>query len=243
MSGIDEQDPEKQDRALDAAEYVLGVLDSVEAASAARRMTDEPAFATDVSDWEGKLMPLTALVSPVEPPAELWDRILRSIDAPDLSGSATTAELRVAANDNYRGFWRTSTLGLSAIAAALVAFIALRPEIAPLTAPTAPEVAVLLPARGGTPAIVAIAEPSGRYLVRPAAGITVAPDRDLELWAMKAGAPRPESLGVIPTTGHEIAAGLPVGTQLLVSLEPKGGSPTGQPTGPVLYAGTLTRYE
>jgi anti-sigma-K factor RskA len=240
MSGTDEQD-----KALDAAEYVLGVLDSVEAASAARRIADDPAFAADVTDWEDKLMPLTALVAPVEPPAELWDRILRSIDAPDLSASAaiaTTAKLRVASNDNYRGFWRTATLGLSAIAAALVAFIALRPELAPLTAP-APEVAVLLPATGGTPAMVAIAEPSGKYLVRPAANIAVASDRDLELWAMKAGATRPESLGVIPSAGHEIAAGLPVGTQLLVSLEPKGGSPTGQPTGPVLYAGTLARYE
>jgi anti-sigma-K factor RskA len=238
MSGTDEQD-----KALDAAEYVLGVLNAVEAASAARRMTDDPAFAADVSDWEGKLMPLTALVSPVEPPAELWDRILRSIDAPDLSGTATTAKIRVASNDNDRGFWRTSTLGLSAIAAALVAFIALRPQLAPPAAPAAPELAVLLPATGGTPAIVAIAEPSGKYLVRPAAAITVASNRDLELWAMKAGATRPESLGVIPAAGHEIAAGLPAGTQLLVSLEPKGGSPTGQPTGPVLYAGTLTRYE
>jgi anti-sigma-K factor RskA len=30
---------------------------------------------------------------------------------------------------------------------------------------------------------------------------------------------------------------------LMVSLEPRGGSPTGQPTGPVLYAGRLTGLE
>jgi anti-sigma-K factor RskA len=30
---------------------------------------------------------------------------------------------------------------------------------------------------------------------------------------------------------------------LLVSLEPKGGSPTGQPTGPVLYGGQLTAVD
>jgi anti-sigma-K factor RskA len=30
---------------------------------------------------------------------------------------------------------------------------------------------------------------------------------------------------------------------LLVSLEPKGGSPTGQPTGPVLYGGWLVTVE
>ncbi|MNH30922.1 Anti-sigma-K factor rskA [compost metagenome] len=42
--------------------------------------------------------------------------------------------------------------------------------------------------------------------------------RSLELWA-------------IPADGKPIA--------LAVSLEPKGGSPTGQPTGPVLYQGAL----
>jgi anti-sigma-K factor RskA len=31
----------------------------------------------------------------------------------------------------------------------------------------------------------------------------------------------------------------PEGAQLLVSQEPKGGSPTGLPTGPVLYGGTI----
>jgi anti-sigma-K factor RskA len=38
--------------------------------------------------------------------------------------------------------------------------------------------------------------------------------------------------------------GMPMnGLQLLVSLEPRGGSPTGQPTGPVLYGGTLQEME
>jgi anti-sigma-K factor RskA len=35
---------------------------------------------------------------------------------------------------------------------------------------------------------------------------------------------------------HEL---LTAQTQLLVSLEPQGGSPTGQPTGPVLWGGRL----
>jgi len=48
---------------------------------------------------------------------------------------------------------------------------------------------------------------------------------------------------VLPATGKQIAGELAVGTQLLVSLEPKGGSPTGQPTGPVVYAGRLANVD
>jgi len=57
---------------------------------------------------------------------------------------------------------------------------------------------------------------------------------------------RPEHLGVIPAGGkgrvelsdaQKTLIGKPIA--LAVSLEPKGGSPTGQPTGPVLYQGAL----
>jgi anti-sigma-K factor RskA len=122
-----------------------------------------------------------------------------------------------------------------AVAAGLAAFIVLRPLPPPV-------VAVLVPAGAGAPVLVAVTGPSGRTLVRATSAIPVASDRDLELWAMKAGATRPVSLGVIPPAGRATPASLAVGTVLLVSLEPKGGSPTGQPTGPVLYAGTLTSY-
>ena len=65
--------------------------------------------------------------------------------------------------------------------------------------------------------------------------------RDLELWLLPPGAQRPTSLGVLPSGGKLVVPGapLPDGSQLLVSLEPRGGSPTGQPTGQVLYGGTL----
>jgi anti-sigma-K factor RskA len=48
---------------------------------------------------------------------------------------------------------------------------------------------------------------------------------------------------VLPITGRMLTlpARPPTGTQLLISLEPRGGSPTGQPTGPVLYGGKLTQ--
>jgi anti-sigma-K factor RskA len=216
MSGTDEG-PD-----MLAADYVMGVLDAAEAVEAERRIAADPAFAAEVADWERKLMPLAALAAPVPPPDALWNRIEASIGKP-------------AANDNRRWFWPAATLASLAVAASLAAFILLRPAPAPV-------VAVLLPATGGVPVLVAVAEPSGQYRVQATSAIPVASDRDLELWALRAGATRPEPLGVIPPAGRETPAGLPAGTMLLVSLEPKGGSPTGQPTGPVLYAGKLTLY-
>jgi anti-sigma-K factor RskA len=77
-------------------------------------------------------------------------------------------------------------------------------------------------------------------VIQPSGAIAVPSDRDLELWALAKGETRPRSLGVLPASGRRLVAALAPDTQLLVSLEPRGGSPTGQPTGPVVYGGTIT---
>jgi hypothetical protein len=63
-----------------------------------------------------------------------------------------------------------------------------------------------------------------------------------ELWALSKGATIPVSLGVLPADGRLVRAQAQdhrPDTQLLISLEPKGGSPSGLPTGPVVYGGKL----
>jgi anti-sigma-K factor RskA len=132
--------------------------------------------------------------------------------------------------------WQASTGVSLAIAASLAAFIVLRPV-------PAQRVAVLAPPSGAVPILVATAEPNGTLSVRPNGTIAVPGDRDLELWALAAGETRPHSLGVLPAGGRQLVASLPAGTQLLVSLEPRGGSPTGQPTGPVVYGGRLVAVD
>jgi len=72
--------------------------------------------------------------------------------------------------------------------------------------------------------------------------VNVAPAHDLELWALPKGATVPVSLGVLPDRGAVIQARAQPDTQLLVSLEPKGGSPSGAPTGPVVYGGRLDPF-
>ena len=81
--------------------------------------------------------------------------------------------------------------------------------------------------------------------VRPLELAAVDGGRSLELWAIPVEG-KPVSLGLIPRDGdgritlsqtQQQLIRIPV--VLAVSLEPQGGSPTGQPTGPVLYQGPL----
>jgi len=220
------------DRDVLAAEYVLGTLEGDEAQEAARLLRDDPAFAVAVRAWEVRLAPLANTVPPVAPPPELWDRIAA---ATGTQAGGTDNVVSLALRRRMR-VWQASTgVGL-AIAASLAAFIVLRPV-------PEPRVAVLAPLSNGVPVLVATAEPNGTLNVRPNGTITVPSDRDLELWALGAGETRPRSLGVLPAGGRQLVASLSPGTQLLVSLEPRGGSPTGQPTGPVLYGGRLVAVD
>jgi len=66
-------------------------------------------------------------------------------------------------------------------------------------------------------------------------------NRDYELWALPPGEPA-VSLGVMPVRGElarvlsaEQRRALAVSTQVAVSVEPLGGSPTGHTTGPVIF--------
>ncbi len=217
-----------EDRDLLAAEYVLGCLDAPDLQHADRLLIEDAAFARTVQAWQERLMPMGALVDPAEPPPELWQRI-ESATAPQ---GAKVLGAKVVPLRRMR-FWQASTGAAVAIAAALAIFMLVRQPARPL-------VAVLAPATGGAPVLLATDE--GRELrIQPSGAITVPADRDLELWALRDGETRPRSLGVLPVGGQRIAAVLPADTQLMVSQEPKGGSPTGLPTGPVLYSGRLTR--
>jgi anti-sigma-K factor RskA len=58
-----------------AAEYALGTLDANERALVETMMIVDPGFLEMVEAWDRKLTPLHQMVAPVEPPADLWDKI------------------------------------------------------------------------------------------------------------------------------------------------------------------------
>jgi anti-sigma-K factor RskA len=222
---------DEPDRDALAAEYVLGSLEGDEQREAERLLAEDPAFARSVTTWQQRLAPLASTVAPIAPPGDLWTRIEATI-APASAPAAEVVPFRRRAR-----FWQGTTVAALAIAAGLAAFIVLRQ-------PATQRVALLAPLSGGAPVLMVTADAGGAVAVRPVeATLPVASDKDLELWSLAKGETRPRSLGVLPASGRHLTAQLANNSQLLVSLEPKGGSPTGQPTGPVLYGGWLTTVD
>jgi anti-sigma-K factor RskA len=66
---------ENPDKEVLAAEYVLGTLGLAERAHVQQLIASDPVFAALVADWERRLGELNVLVTPVEPPPAILDRI------------------------------------------------------------------------------------------------------------------------------------------------------------------------
>jgi anti-sigma-K factor RskA len=216
-----------------AADYVAGTLRGPARRRFEALLPAHPALRNAVQRWQARLMPLTATVVPERPPERVWKRIEARIGGRPAAAKPAPWWQRL-------GFWR----GLSALAG--VAVLALVVRVAAPPPAQAPIVVVLEatnPVPGVAPAtfIASISGDGRSVTTRPLVNVSVQNDRVLELWAA-AGRGAPRSLGLISGADATVVqrASLPPGTDhLAVSLEPPGGSPTGAPTGPVLYFGRL----
>ncbi len=225
MSGT-EDDP-----MLLAAEYALGALDLADMREAEARMTRDPAFAAEVVFWGDRLGPLTRVVPPVAPPAAVWSRLALATGI----GADRTAVTRGGS-----GLWKAAT-GFSLAIAASMALFAFLPR--PVTPPGEPaRFAAALTPLGQPARFLAETRSDGSLSIIDLTAGSPAPGRSYQLWALPEGATAPISLGVyapgVPVTTPQ-AARPSAQEQLLVSDEPAGGSPTGAPTGPVLFGGRL----
>jgi anti-sigma-K factor RskA len=218
-----------------AAEYVLGVLDAEQRRGFEQRLAQEPALRTEVEHWERRLSELSSEVKPVEPPQQTWANIEAALN----EGVASPRSVGLW---NSLAFWRWAAVGSAAVAATSIAALLVS---GPVPAPSAPLIAKL-DVSGGQAGFVAAIDPARNGLTIVPASVTNVNQRVLELWLIAPGG-KPRSLGLIEA-GRAIHINLPTDlaghiaadTTLAVSLEPPGGSPTGQPTGPVIANGKLT---
>lgn len=213
-----------------AAEYVLGTLRGGARRRFETLMGAHPSLREAVARWHERLHPLAGTVPVVAPPPRVWQAIEARLDEGPQPASAPRSIWSALA------FWR----GWSALATAAAVVMAV---LLAQPAPLAPPVVVVLAAPEGANAFVASVSADGRSLVvRPLATLDVDATRALELWAVPGqGAPR--SLGLIQldrTTVLRREQVLNGTAALAVSLEPPGGSPTGAPTGPILYTGAVS---
>jgi anti-sigma-K factor RskA len=224
------------------AEYVLGVLDAGARAEVAREVQNSSEAAAAVAEWERLLTPLAQEIAPVAPEAYVWARIhgALGLDTPP------RAQARPRLWDSLP-LWRWLGVGASIAAAVLLAVIMTHPRLpAPTAAVNAQYLASTITQDSGVAGWTATMDlDHARLVVVPAAPMALAAGQAPQLWLIPAGQ-KPISVGMIardkPTTlvlDPELLKLLGATAVLAVSVEPPGGSPTGQPTGPVIAKGAI----
>ena len=136
----------RQERQLDAAEYVIGTLSTVERAAFEISVDSDKETKSDVAFWEKAFGSLSATIAPEKPPEELWAKIESAINSetgietgnetsisaiPDQTQNVNPPVPNVAANDNSMerlkksvGRWRFGAIAASLAALLLGGYVA-----------------------------------------------------------------------------------------------------------------------
>ncbi|MFJ2487028.1 anti-sigma factor domain-containing protein [Pseudomonas sp. NPDC087639] len=209
-----------------AADYAIGLMSPAARRRFEQLLLDDAALRAELAHWQDTLATLTESLPEQPVPDRVWHGITARI------------EPQVLHVPEKRPFW--NWLRVTAALCSIVVLVFLGSLY---NRDDARYRATLLSA-DAQPALKV--EAHADYLqVEPLTLAAIDPTRSLELWAIPADG-KPISLGVIPAGGkgkvelseaQKVLIGKPVA--LAVTLEPKGGSPTGKPTGPVLYQGAL----
>ncbi|MFO7527410.1 MAG: anti-sigma factor [Marinobacter sp.] len=218
-----------------AAEYVLGSL-----RGAARRRFEEWMMESawvrrEVWFWEEKLGGLAEDVPENQPPASVWRNIERR-----LWGAEERAGQREPRGIG-RWFWPSwSVLATAGVLVLAVLFVQ-QPR------PTGDQLSGAIIQADLEDPLWLVSESGAENLLklRSIAASEAEPGKDYELWVVPENG-EPLSLGVIPAGGvhqvrlnDEARKALSQSRTLAISLELRGGSPTGAPTGPILHVTKL----
>ncbi|MFA3760337.1 anti-sigma factor [Yersinia sp. 2466 StPb PI] len=207
-----------------AAEYALGTLRGLARLHFERRFRRDPQLAADVASWQRLFTQLDNQLAPLEPPERVWKRL--ELELPPIN-------LRHIKRNRW------SYLGW-AVAAALAAVLVI-PRLL-VEPPTSVPVAVLSNSQQSGQWVVSLEKSTRSLTLTPLNPVVVSERNSLELWSIPAGE-KPHSLGLLNTHGPTQLTltenQLMANSLLAISLEPHGGSPTGQPTGAVLFSGPL----
>jgi anti-sigma-K factor RskA len=192
-----------------------------------------------VAEWESRLTPMVAAATEIDPPARLWRRI-----AARIRGESAPARWWTSLS-----FWRPFAATSLAAVAALGIYVGTLPRPEPPIA----MVAVMSDDKA-RPAMV-VSWPQLKDARDPHIRVHIvqgqpamAPDTSWQLWVLPGGKAAPIPLALV---GPEPVQHIPFDRSLRknvwqawgigLSVEPKGGSPTGAPTGPVIFKGQCVK--
>lgn len=218
----------------DLAAYAIGALDPHDMAAFAKHLSECDRCRAELHRLAPAVELLPGAVEQLEPPPGLRARIMAEVEAETgiegaLAGGRAGAARRTRA---WRPRWRplVALAGSAAVAAAFaIGLVVAGGEDAGGGSSTVP-VQALAPAR--TAQISGTLAGSGDRWQLDVDGLpALRGEREYQAWVMRDGAVQPSSLFVLNRDGHATVAipeSLRDGDQVLVTAEPRGGSP--QPT-------------
>lgn len=235
-----------EDRSVLAGEYVLGTLAADERREAEALRAGDESFRREVWWWERRFAALGLRLEPLAPRPIVWLRLSRRMQAGE------PVVLRPARSGLVAAWAWLATAASVALAIAL-GMLLRQPPPAPqivtqrveVPVPATSYVALLQMPQSKLQWAVSVTPERAQLNVRAEGELPEnLTGRDPELWLITDHGP--VSLGVMPKRG-EVQRALPAGLSfapgkaLAVSLEPPGGSPTGQPTGPVVTTAAVLK--
>ena len=221
----------KRLQVLLAGEYSLGLLTGAARRRFERLLMQIPELRAELTFWEEHFAAWNLKLAPVEPPAYLWWRIQGRVRAESRPKGAVLRNT----------FWRSWAVAATVLLAIVVVTHSLQTRIEPKPAEFA-----LVSDKQGQPLWVISVHPEANRIDMKAVGDNTPPaGKSYELW-MLPGSGNPVPMGLMNPTGQasetvspELLAKLTSAKGIAISVEPQGGSPTGLPTGQVLWTAPL----
>lgn len=239
---------DREDLDMLAAEFVLGTLESQERAAVQQRRLEEPELDELILGWEQRLAPLGHEIGEINPGPDLFGRIEERLNeletAQNRADTATESAIQLPAIELMAlkrriRRWQWSTGLASAAALVFCALLLTRPA----PEPTQQSFVAVFQHDDQQPAFMLSVDLQNLSLTVTPVTAEAQPGKSYQLW-IKADSlgPNPRSVGVLnanmelaPDSLAKYDPALLKQATFGISVEPEGGSPTGQPTGPAIH--------
>ena len=224
-----------------SAEYVLGSLQGAARIRFEQLIQQRADWAKTLNWWQTHLHLLAETVPAVRPRKQVWPQIENRLW--NKTGSSNASNWWRILN------WRNTALLSTSLAFIFATFLVVQaPNKPSISEPTA--VAMLANDKAQAGWLLSLASNAGGHAeirANSLASLQIKNQNTYELWLLPTDKSKPISLGLLPQKGNKVLV-VPANlvamlseSGLAVSVEPMGGSPTGQPTGAVLYQGKLVK--
>ena len=232
-----------------AAEHVLGLLEGEERGQAERLLASDETFQALVEQWRMRFSEWDRTAADLAPSEALWQRIEDGLNTqPGAAVAVPLASRRQGSSSGvFQGLWDSLVFwrgfGLAGAMAALLLAVGL--GYFAQKASRQPMLVAVLMSETNQPGAVLRTFADGRAELTPLGDMQIPHNHSIQVWTFPDPAGAPVSVGVVQTA-RTVLLNLqnlpqPHSNQLFaISVEPLAGSPTGQPTGPVVMKGTAS---